>query len=64
MPASPHITLSALFGSLLAMGTTEAVVHSPEGVSHFYGSNARPQIEIRIEESEGSPIYLSLDVLD
>jgi hypothetical protein len=48
---------------LLAIGPARAVVHSEDCVSHFYGSTLRPHLEIRIEEGDGGPAYLSVDVM-
>ena len=67
MSASPRCALAALISTLLTLAASQAAVECVEGgVSHFYGSKSRPQVEIRIEIEEGEdrPTYLSLEVLE
>ena len=64
MPASRRCARCVLLASLLSLAASQAAVEFEDCVKHFYGSKSRPQIEIGIEESEGSPTYLILEVLE
>lgn len=51
-------------GNLLALAATHAAVQSEDCQAHYYGSESQPQLEIKSEESEGSPPFLQIEVLD